>query len=58
MGAGAQAQNIRADLGFAPPLATTQFQRFVQEATGRNLPLFGDLIHGFPLQKRRLCVWL
>ncbi len=41
VGAGAQSQNVPAQLGAAPALATTQFQRFVQEATGKLLPLYG-----------------
>ena len=40
-------QAPRADLGPLPPLATTQFQRFVQESTGAVLPL-----HGFRLFDR------
>lgn len=42
VGAGAQSQNINpAALPVLPALAPTQFQRFVQEATGRALPLYG-----------------
>lgn len=41
VGAGAQVQNVRPDLGGVPPLGSTQFQRFVQDATGKLLPLFG-----------------
>ena len=41
VGAGAQSQNTTADLGASPALGQTQFQRFVQEATGRALPLYG-----------------
>jgi protein involved in polysaccharide export with SLBB domain len=41
VGTGTQGQGLRAETVPLPPLATTQFQRFVQEATGRNLPLFG-----------------
>lgn len=41
VGSGAQAQNVRADLGGMPPLGVTQFQRFVQDATGKALPLYG-----------------
>jgi protein involved in polysaccharide export with SLBB domain len=41
LGAGAQSQNQRADLGALPALVTTQFQRFVQDATGKALPLYG-----------------
>lgn len=41
VGAGAQSQNTTADLGASPALAQTQFQRFVQDATGRALPLYG-----------------
>lgn len=41
VGSGAQAQNVRADLGGTPPLGGTQFQRFVQDATGKALPLYG-----------------
>lgn len=41
LGAGAQSQNQRADLGGLPAVGVTQFQRFVQEATGKALPLFG-----------------
>ncbi len=41
VGAGAQSQNTTAALGAAPALGQTQFQRFVQEATGKALPLYG-----------------
>ena len=41
VGAGAQAQNVLAESGAGAALATTQFQRFVQDATGRLLPLYG-----------------
>jgi hypothetical protein len=41
VGSGSQGQNLRSEILNLPALATTQFQRFVQEATGRNLPLFG-----------------
>jgi protein involved in polysaccharide export with SLBB domain len=41
VGAGAQNQNTTAALGALPALGQTQFQRFVQEATGRALPLYG-----------------
>jgi protein involved in polysaccharide export with SLBB domain len=41
VGSGSQGQNLRSETVNLPALATTQFQRFVQEATGRNLPLFG-----------------
>lgn len=41
VGAGAQNQNVTANLGALPPLGSTQFQRFVQDATGRTLPLYG-----------------
>lgn len=41
VGAGAQMQNQPSDLGQAPILAPTQFQKFVQEATGKLLPLYG-----------------
>jgi protein involved in polysaccharide export with SLBB domain len=41
VGEGTQSPNMQADLGAAPALATTQFQRFVQEATGKLLPLYG-----------------
>jgi protein involved in polysaccharide export with SLBB domain len=41
VGAGAQSQNTTADLGASLALGSTQFQRFVQEATGRALPLYG-----------------
>ena len=40
-GPGAQAQSVLAESGAGAALATTQFQRFVQEATGRQLPLYG-----------------
>jgi protein involved in polysaccharide export with SLBB domain len=41
VGAGAQSQNTTAALGASPALGQTQFQRFVQDATGRALPLYG-----------------
>ena len=41
VGAGAQNQNVTANLGAVPPLGQTQFQRFVQDATGKALPLYG-----------------
>lgn len=41
VGAGAQSQNTTADLGASQALGPTQFQRFVQDATGRALPLYG-----------------
>ncbi len=41
VGAGGQAQNVPAESGPGASLAVTQFQRFVQEATGRLLPLYG-----------------
>lgn len=41
LGAGAQAQNQRADLGALPALGSTSFQSFVQSATGKSLPLYG-----------------
>jgi protein involved in polysaccharide export with SLBB domain len=41
VGAGAQNQNVNANLGAVPPLGQTQFQRFVQDATGKALPLYG-----------------
>jgi protein involved in polysaccharide export with SLBB domain len=41
VGAGAQSQNTTADLGASLALGPTQFQRFVQDATGRALPLYG-----------------
>lgn len=41
VGSGAQAQMGRANLGASPELAVTQFQRFVQEATGKRLALYG-----------------
>lgn len=41
VGAGAQSQNQRADLGALPALVATQFQRFVEDATGKALPLYG-----------------
>jgi protein involved in polysaccharide export with SLBB domain len=41
VGAGAQNQNVTASLGALPALGQTQFQRFVQDATGKALPLYG-----------------
>lgn len=41
VGAGAQNQNVTANLGALPALGQTQFQRFVQDATGKALPLYG-----------------
>lgn len=41
VGAGAQNQNVTANLGGLPPLGQIQFQRFVQDATGKTLPLYG-----------------
>jgi len=42
VGAGAQSQNTNPNaLPALPPLASTQFQRFVQDATGKTLPLYG-----------------
>ena len=41
VGSGAQAQNVRAELGGAPALGETQFQKFVQESTGKRLALYG-----------------
>ena len=41
VGAGVQNQNVTANLGALPPLGQTQFQRFVQDATGKALPLYG-----------------
>lgn len=42
VGAGAQSQNVTPTTQpVLPALATTQFQRFVQEATGKALPLYG-----------------
>jgi protein involved in polysaccharide export with SLBB domain len=41
VGSGTQGQILRSEAVSLPSLPTTQFQRFVQEATGRNLPLFG-----------------
>jgi protein involved in polysaccharide export with SLBB domain len=41
VGAGAQNQNTSPNLGALPALVPTQFEKFVQEATGKNLPLYG-----------------
>ena len=42
VGAGAQSQNVNpAAMPALPALAPTQFQRFVQDATGKALPLYG-----------------
>ena len=41
VGSGAQAQNVRAELGGPPALGETQFQKFVQESTGKRLALYG-----------------
>jgi len=41
VGAGVQNQNITAQLGDMPGLAQTQFQRFVHDATGKAVPLYG-----------------
>ena len=41
VGSGAQSQNQLTNLGVLPPLAPTQFQKFVQDASGKNLPLHG-----------------
>lgn len=41
LGAGAQSQNVLAELGGAPKLDTTQFQQFVESTTGKLLKLYG-----------------